>query len=125
MSTDKMSQLKDELENERAIVSRIWVQLGSPTYAQLNGRSIYDLIDEMKAELAAAKAECWRLRESSPHALDAMSAELTRLRAELAADRARLDWLESDVGMDWQCDNFAGGFVYRAKVDTAMKEAGK
>jgi len=56
MSTDKMSQLKDELENERAIVSRIWVQLGSPTYAQLNGRSIYDLIDEMKGELAAERA---------------------------------------------------------------------
>ena len=54
--TDKMSQLKDELENERAIVSRIWVQLGSPTYAQLKGRSIYDLIDEMKAELATERA---------------------------------------------------------------------
>jgi hypothetical protein len=49
-----------ELAVERAIVSRVWVQLGSPTYAQLKGRSIYCLIDEMKAELAAERA---RLRD--------------------------------------------------------------
>ena len=47
------------------------------------------------------------------------------LERELATERARLDWLESDVGMDWQCNNFAGGFVYRAKVDAAMKEGAK
>ena len=41
-----------ELRVSRAIVSRIWVQLGSPTYEQLKGRSIYDLIDELKAERA-------------------------------------------------------------------------
>jgi hypothetical protein len=44
------------LTAERAIVSRIWVQLGSPTYAQLKGRSIYDLIDEIKTELATERA---------------------------------------------------------------------
>jgi len=44
------------LTAERAIVSRIWVQLGSPTYAQLKGRSIYDLIDEIKTELASERA---------------------------------------------------------------------
>jgi len=45
-----------ELKVSRAIVSKIWVQLGSPTYEQLKGRSIYDLIDEMKTELAAERA---------------------------------------------------------------------
>ena len=45
-----------ELKVSRAIVSKIWVQLGSPTYEQLKGRSIYDLIDEMKAELAKERA---------------------------------------------------------------------
>ena len=45
-----------ELATERAIVSRIWTQLGSPTYEQLKGRSIYDLIDDLKAELTAERA---------------------------------------------------------------------
>ena len=45
-----------ELRVSRAIVSKIWVQLGSPTYEQLKGRSIYDLIDELKAELAKERA---------------------------------------------------------------------
>jgi hypothetical protein len=72
-----------ELAAERAIVSRIWVQLGSPTYAQLKGRSIYCLIDEMKAELAT--------------------------------ERARLDWLE-DHG--WVTGEPCG----RAAIDAAMKE---
>ena len=45
-----------ELKVSRAIVSKIWVQLGSPTYEQLKGRSIYDLIDELKAELAKERA---------------------------------------------------------------------
>jgi len=35
----------DSYKAEHAIVARIWVQLGSPTYGELNGRSIYDLID--------------------------------------------------------------------------------
>jgi len=46
-------KIGDELATERAIVSRIWTQLGSPTYAQLKGRSIYDLIEELKADLTA------------------------------------------------------------------------
>ena len=54
--TAERDQLRAELAAERAIVSRIWTQLGSPTYAQLKGRSIYDLIDELKAELAKERA---------------------------------------------------------------------
>lgn len=45
-----------ELKVSRAIVSKIWTQLGSPTYEQLKGRSIYHLIDELKAELARERA---------------------------------------------------------------------
>jgi hypothetical protein len=41
--------LKDELRSEQAIVTRIWEQLGNPSYASLKGRSIYDLIDALKA----------------------------------------------------------------------------
>jgi hypothetical protein len=86
-----------ELAAERAIVSRIWVQLGSPTYAQLKGRSIYCLIDEIKAELAA--------------------------------ERARLDWLSDNVEEIYSKDQH--GIVYlsgdniRAAIDAAMKEGAK
>ena len=38
----------------------------------------------LETELAAAQAECNRLYESSPTALDALTAELARLRADLA-----------------------------------------
>ncbi len=46
---------------------------------------------QQQAELAAAKAECNRLYESSPTALDALTAELTRLRAELVVEK---NWVE-------------------------------
>jgi hypothetical protein len=46
-----------EMDREdTATVARIWIQLGSPTYEQLAGRSIYDLIDELKAQAATADA---------------------------------------------------------------------
>lgn len=33
---------------EYDIVARIWEMLGNPTYEELNGRSIYDLIKELQ-----------------------------------------------------------------------------
>ena len=89
--------LETELAAERAIVSRIWVQLGSPTYAQLKGRSIHDLIDDLKAELAT--------------------------------ERARLDWLEGNAGDIPKYNSrsfiwFANQNI-RAAIDEAMKEGAK
>jgi hypothetical protein len=49
--------LRAALAEERAIVDRIWRQLGSPTYEQLAGRSIYDLIDELKQRAFSAPLE--------------------------------------------------------------------
>jgi len=115
-STDDQAKnvrwLVAELAAERAIVSRIWVQLGSPTYAQLKGRAIYDLIDEMKAELAA--------------------------------ERARLDWLEDKHPILWSLEDCTSGPCWlltdfpgyteetasqhktaRAAIDAAMKEDAK
>jgi len=43
------------------------------------------------------------------------------LRAELAKERARLDWLESDAGVDWQWSSSALT-IRRAVIDAAMKE---
>ena len=50
--------------------------------------------------------------------------EIAALRAELAAERARLDWLNSVDGMDWfsHCDY---GTATRVAIDAAMKEDGK
>ena len=62
--------------------------LGMPHPAEI-GTNIQDAImllrknAELETELAAAKAECNRLYESSPTALDALTAELARLRAEV------------------------------------------
>lgn len=41
---------------EYDIVHRIWKQLGDPNYAELAGRSIYDLIDGLKSRATAAES---------------------------------------------------------------------
>tara|TARA_R110000868_G_scaffold406206_3_gene686433 strand:- start:603 stop:920 length:318 start_codon:yes stop_codon:yes gene_type:complete len=61
--TDLARTLERDLAAERAIVSRIWDQLGSLTYEQLKGRSIYDLVDELKAELATERARLDHIQE--------------------------------------------------------------
>ena len=43
------------------------------------------------------------------------------LETELAAERARLDWLESPAGMDWQWQ--AG--ITRATIDAKMQKDAK
>ena len=99
--------LEREVAAERAIVSRIWVKLGSPTYKQLKGRSIYDLIDEMRADLAIEREKSERYRLAS-----------LKLDAELATERARMDWLECHGWITGEpCD--------RASIDAAMKEETK
>jgi hypothetical protein len=42
-----VADTEDKLAEEKAIVDRIWKQLGTYTYQSLHGRSIYDLIDEL------------------------------------------------------------------------------
>ena len=46
---------------------------------------------------------------------------VVKIAAELAVERARLDWLESPAGMDWQWQ--AG--ITRATIDAAMQEVAK
>lgn len=48
--SDKILILERNLEEEKAIVDRIWKILGSPTFDELHGRSIYDLIEELKVK---------------------------------------------------------------------------
>ena len=46
------------------------------------------------------------------------------LERELATERARLDWLESNAGVDWQWSD-AARTVSRASIDAFMKEGAK
>ena len=48
---DELEAARADLKQERAIVDRIWDQLGRPSYQELKGRSIYDLIDEKLCEI--------------------------------------------------------------------------
>ncbi len=40
----KLAAAERAYREEHDIVARIWVQLGSPSYESLNGRSIHDLV---------------------------------------------------------------------------------
>lgn len=47
-------ELERRLRDETAIVDRIWDMFGRPSYEELAGRSIYDLIAELQARVALA-----------------------------------------------------------------------
>lgn len=47
---ERAEKAERQFREQHDIVARIWVQLGSPSYEELAGRSIYDLIDELKAK---------------------------------------------------------------------------
>jgi len=71
--------------------------------------------EKAEADLAAAKE---RLRSE---AMDDY-ASIKNLQRELAIERARLNWLESPSGMDWQWEP-ERLTVSRASIDAAMTEA--
>jgi hypothetical protein len=70
--------------------------------------------EKAEADLAAAKE---RLRSE---AMDDY-ASIKNLQRELAIERARLNWLESPSGMDWQWEP-ERLTVSRASIDAAMTE---
>ena len=56
--------------------------------------------------------------------IDRANARAEHAEAELAKERARLDWLETPSGMDWQWEP-ERLTVSRASIDAAMKEDAK
>jgi len=79
------------------------------------------------ADALAAKARAERAEAAQTVALANWNGALERAmkaEAELAAERARLDWLESPSGMDWQWEP-ARLTVSRASIDAAMTEDAK
>ena len=109
-------------------------------------RRAYVRPDDIRAQLESAIAraeqqEAWSLVESMDDRqlkseVVYLMGEVAALKAELAADRARLDWLLSRMGRSvlrankcvaWTVDVFHYGnkFPSRAAIDAAMKEGAK
>ena len=70
-ATARIADLERELkyyhdlyDRESTIVARIWQQIGSPSYKDVNGRDIHDLIDELKADNARLREACEELERS-------------------------------------------------------------
>jgi len=86
-----------------------------------------DCARALERELIALTAERDQLRDELERAdvIYQRACEVEHeLRAELAKERARLDWLESDAGVDWQWSSSALT-IRRAVIDAAMKEDAK
>ena len=98
-------------------------------------RTMRECSQQLETELAALTAERDQLRldcdnetKWAAHYLAqsiADKARAERAEADLAKERARLDWIESDAGVGWQWSDIAGGIVSRAAIDAAMKEGAK
>lgn len=73
---------------EWAIVDRIWTQLGRPTFEELAGRSIYDLIDTLKARAEAAEAQLAEREKANGVVLSA----LIETQAQLAEARRVIEF---------------------------------
>lgn len=100
------------------IVAKIWEQLGNPTYEELKGKSIHDLIDDLKQRGVRDKAEIERLKELLSSMEEARSlqnkvqeavlnrTEAAELRAEeFRKDAERLDWCNTrDMYIEIACD---------------------
>jgi hypothetical protein len=98
---------------------------------QENCDAVYDELrtdcDELRADVVRLTARAERTEAAETVALAKWNGALERaLKAEanLAVERARLDWLESPSGMDWQWEP-ERLTVSRASIDAAMKEDAK
>ena len=62
---EEVYALQSQLDEERAIVSRIWAMFGNPAYEFLDGRSIYDLIqDGLDAVQLLSKYREWHIQSN-------------------------------------------------------------
>ncbi len=73
--TKERDTFKCDFDEEVKIVNRIWALLGSPSYEELKGRSIYDLIDTLKRERDEARAAHAELPEGIKKSCDAAKLE--------------------------------------------------
>jgi len=91
----------------------------------LSGRG--NAASQMRDECATLERELTAITAELTIALAKWNGALERAikaEADLAAERARLDWLETPSGMDWQWEP-ERLTVSRASIDAAMKEDAK
>ena len=120
-----LQKATDELARLRADLARFTGD------GLLDCHAICDQRDAAVAERDRLRAEVERLKgalelgqENCESIYNDMREERTKLhaRAERAeADKARLDWLESPAGCDWQWNSAHSVIVRRAAIDAAMK----
>ena len=94
-------------------------------------RALRECSQQLETELATLTAERDQLRARAERAEGNLSAleqchddncrGVVKIADELAKERARLDWLESPAGMDWQWQ--AG--ITRATIDAKMQKDAK
>lgn len=53
----ELAQARADIDSECAIVNRIWAIFGTPSYEELAGKSIYDLINGVIAERDSLRAQ--------------------------------------------------------------------
>jgi hypothetical protein len=108
--TYKGQRIEDGGEAHRAFLEVMSAMQRTPrTDTEITSTGAYTCTHHNDAE--REKAERYRLAS-------------LKLDAELAKERARLDWLESPSGMDWQWEP-TRLTVSRASIDAAMKEDAK
>jgi hypothetical protein len=59
----EISSLKNLYEEEKQIVARIWEFLGSPSFEELKGRTLYDIIRKKEEELQRLQTRCALLEQ--------------------------------------------------------------
>jgi hypothetical protein len=87
---DFARKLERELSEEKAIVDRIWKLFGPPTYEELKGRSIYELIQGVQKE----KAE---LERKLADARDELNISRRQWKNEVDGLRLRIERLNQDI----------------------------
>ena len=81
--------------------------------------------DQLRAQLHALNLICGTNDANKFETwVDRANARADKAEDELATERARLDWLESDAGVDWQWSSSALT-IRRAAIDAAMKRGAK
>ena len=97
----KVVELEQNLQKEIAIVDRVWSALGCTVFEDAKGKTIWDLVRENRARLAASEKEVERLTEETKHLWDynnqrqakieALEQRVIELTAEVQARNSAVD----------------------------------
>lgn len=81
-------------KQEEKIINRIWEIFGNPSYEELEGKSLYDLIEQSLAENGYLKAKLVEAESKLIAVRDSMIAEVNKFKIEHEAHKAELTRLK-------------------------------